>query len=356
MYKFKSEDADLRHFLNSKRKPDFDNFLKVLKGQRPSRPVLFEIFLNEPLYQILAQEKYKSTDRTEKLRVNIKAFTVAGFDYTTAYGCDIAFKTNREEKNGMSTISLNEGGIIFDEESFENYEWPDPDSYDYSLLTKASDYLPEGMKLMVMGPGGVLENVIALTGYENLCYMVKDNEPLAKAIFDRVGSILVRYYENCAPYETVGALMSNDDWGFKGQTMLSVDDMKKYVFDWHEKIVEKIHNHDKPAILHSCGDLSAVMDDVIDHMKFDAKHSFEDNITPVEDIYDMYSERIAILGGIDMDFLCRESIDRIYERSCKMLDRSRSKGGYALGSGNSVPEYVPHKNFYAMILAARNWE
>ncbi|MDD3663297.1 MAG: uroporphyrinogen decarboxylase family protein [Candidatus Pacebacteria bacterium] len=209
------------------------------------------------------------------------------------------------------------------------------------------------MKLMIMGPGGVLENAIALTGYENLCFMIKDNEPLAKAIFDKVGSILVRYYEICAPFDTVGALMSNDDWGFKGQTMLSTEDMRKYVFGWHKKIVEKIHERNKPAILHSCGDLGKVMDDVIDDMKFDAKHSYEDNIMPVEKIYDLYSERIAILGGIDMDFLCREEPEMIFNRSYEMLEKSTVNGGYALGSGNSIPCYVPHKNFYSMILASR---
>ena len=39
--------------------------------------------------------------------------------------------------------------------------------------------------------------------------------------FGAVGSRLVRYYEICAAYDTVGALISNDDWGFKSQTMLS---------------------------------------------------------------------------------------------------------------------------------------
>jgi len=35
-----------------------------------------------------------------------------------------------------------------------------------------------------------------------------------------------------------------------------------------------------------------------------------------------------------------------------MLDRSARAGGYALGTGNSVPEYVPDANYFAMISAA----
>jgi uroporphyrinogen decarboxylase len=32
-----------------------------------------------------------------------------------------------------------------------------------------------------------------------------------------------------------------------------------------------------------------------------------------------------------------------------MLTKTEKKGGYALGTGNSVPEYVPYNNYLAMI-------
>ena len=35
-----------------------------------------------------------------------------------------------------------------------------------------------------------------------------------------------------------------------------------------------------------------------------------------------------------------------------MLERTRARGGYALGTGNSVPEYVPDDKYFAMIRAA----
>jgi uroporphyrinogen decarboxylase len=35
-----------------------------------------------------------------------------------------------------------------------------------------------------------------------------------------------------------------------------------------------------------------------------------------------------------------------------MLDLAETRGGYALGSGNSIPEYVPQENYLAMISAA----
>ena len=195
--------------------------------------------------------------------------------------------------------------------------------------------------------------MIALVGFESLCMMLVDDAELAKDIFDAVGGRLVRYYEICAPYESVGAVISNDDWGFKTGTMLSPAQMRQYVIPWHKRIVEVIHTAGKPSILHSCGKLDEVMDDVIDDIGYDAKHSFEDVILPVEEAYERWGDRIAILGGIDMDFMCRSRPEQIRERCEAMLGRTEKRGGYALGTGNSVPEYVPYENYIAMIDCVR---
>jgi uroporphyrinogen decarboxylase len=134
--------------------------------------------------------------------------------------------------------------------------------------------------------------------------------------------------------------------------MLAPEQMRRYVFPWHERIVAAAHAAGKPAILHSCGNLEAVMDDVIDGIGYDAKHSFEDNILPVEDVYETYGDRIAVVGGIDVDYLVQADPHAIADRSAAMLQRTADRGGYALGSGNSIPEYVPDQSFFAMISPA----
>lgn len=319
--------------------PCFDNLLAVLRGEEPKRPTLFEMFMHTALHEKLAGPEYANPqNELEEMRLLVQAFRAAGYDYATVRGSDFRFPTG--EQHMQKTRSLNEGSLIHNRRSFEEYPWPDPDAFDYSRLEKITSELPAGMKLVVMGPGGVLENVIDLVGYENLCYMLIDDRELVEDIFAAVGSRLVRYYEITAAYPTVGALISNDDWGFKSQTMLAPRDMRQLVFPWHEQIVSAIHAAGKPAILHSCGNLEAVMNDIIDGMKYDGKHSFEDNILPVEEAYERWGERIAILGGIDLDFVCRETPENIRCRAEAMLERAKGRGGYALGSGNSIPEYV----------------
>jgi len=342
------------------RKPDMENLYSVLRGEKPSRPTLFELFMNQDLYERLAGRKLKvlkdggpgqaEENALDNLKLVVEAYAAAGYDYATTHASAFAFEAGEHERK--NTISLNEDFVITDEASFERYRWPDPSKADFSRLENIRPFLPEGMKLMVMGPGGVLENVITLTGYDNLCFMIYENPKLAEAVFNHVGERLLAYYQRALQYDTIGLLMSNDDWGFKHQTFLSPADMRKYVFPWHKKYVELAHSKKIPAVLHSCGYANDIMDDIINFMGYDGKHSYEDAILPVEECYDRWHSRIAILGGIDVNYIIQRSEEEITARCRAMLKRAESGGSYALGTGNSVPEYIPQDHFIALLKAA----
>ncbi len=336
-----------------KNEPCFDNLLKIIRCEKPSRPTLFEFFLNTKLYEVLSDMKMGNLDFSYNYEVAIPAFANAGYDYATLRGSD--FKFPKGDHSLLKTLSANSGAIINSKKDFLNYVCPNPADCDYSILEKCSKTLPLGMKIIVWGPGGVLENVIDLVGYDNLCFMLVEDPEFADDIFNFVGTRLVEYYKICAGYDSVGALISNDDWGFSSQTLLSPNDLRKYVFPYHKEIVKVIHSFNKPAILHSCGNLSEVMDDIIDDIKYDAKHSFEDKILPVEDAYAKYHPRIAILGGIDLDFVCRSTPEAIKLRCEKMIEQTDGCKGYAIGTGNSVPDYVPFENYFAMIDSCRKF-
>jgi len=352
MKKFDSSFLDFNYFQKNTRKPDFNNFLDVLYRRVPKRPTLFEFFINSgDLQKKLYPYEDAPYQSIQSYLNSINAFKHAGYDYYTINSPGFSFKIDKHRTSDQKSISMNHDAPICDEETFDAYEWESPDDYDYDYLAKLESLLPEGMKLVMWGPGGVLENVTSLLGFDQLCYLIADDEPFVQKMFDAVGSRLLRYYEICAKYDSIGALISNDDWGFNTQTMLKPADMRKFVFPWHKKIVEAIHAQGKPAILHSCGNLKDVMDDIIYDMKYDAKHSYEDNITPVEEAYELWGDKIAILGGLDLNFICTATPEEVYNRSVKMLERTAARGGYALGSGNSIPEYVPEENFLAMLAA-----
>ena len=122
---------------------------------------------------------------------------------------------------------------------------------------------------------------------------------------DKVDELLATIFATTAEMPGVGAMCLGDDMGFKTATMISPTDLRRYVFPWQRKLAQIAHAHDMPFLLHSCGNLEAIMDDLIDDVGIDAKHSFEDIILPVTEAKKLYGDRIALLGGIDVDVLCR---------------------------------------------------
>ena len=94
------------------------------------------------------------------------------------------------------------------------------------------------------------------------------------------------------------------------------------------------------------------MDDVI-ALGINAKHSNEDAIAPYDEWITRYNAHIGLLGGIDVDLLCQkapaEITNDVYEKGRRFRAAAR---GYALGSGNSIPDYVPVDGYLAMIEGA----
>ena len=329
-------------------KPDFNNLLAVLRGERPARPTLFEFYMNDSLYwKYSAPLPADCPKELEGYVATILAYFRLGYDYAPVLLPGFHFDWGK--KHAKESFSMNDGAEIFDRVSFETYSWPDPDRAAYDLLDLLAPFIPEGMKLIAWGHGGVFENVTALVGYENLCIMIMEDEELVTDIFTQAGSRFLKYYENCVKYDSVGAIISNDDWGFRSQTLISPAQLRKFVFPWHKRIAAAAHTAGRPAILHSCGQLEAVWEDIICDMKFNGKHSYEDAILPVEQAYEKYQGRIGILGGMDLDFVCRSTPDAVYARANQLIERSLERGGYALGTGNSIPEYTPVENYLAMI-------
>lgn len=331
---------------NTVREPDFRNIQRILERKVPDRPTLYEFMIDDG--RVIRESGIKGdlTDFKDRLSANHIAYRRIGYDFSAVHAS--LFHFNLKARKAGSSVSMNNGGIIADRKEFDDYIWNEPEDFSLEPLMMSSEYLAQGMKTLICCPCGVLENVVAILGFENLCIMLYEDEDLVSEIFDNVGSRLIRYYRMILDLPFVGGIISNDDWGFNTQTMISPDMMRKYVFPYHRQIVSDAHAKGKPAILHSCGNYSAIIDDIIEDMKFDGRHSYEDNICPVEEAYEAIHERIAVLGGIDFGMLISSTPDTIMDRSMKMLERTSQRGSYALGSGNSITSFIPEENYKAM--------
>jgi len=339
-------------FRKPNREPNFNNFIKTLKREPTNRPVLFEFIISSDKEKFLIGDKYNDETEFDRVKSTILSFDSAGYDYAPIIIRGLTFERQHEEIAHVKTKSINEGDMIKDWESFHNYKWPEITDCDFSIIEDAAKYLHPQARFLPFSLDGILENTIGIVGYQTLCLMVYDDPELLEAVFYEVGKRIKQYFVECLKHDAVGAIICNDDWGFNTQTMLPPEILRKNVFPWYKEIVEEAHKVGKYAILHSCGYYGDIIDDVIDVMKFDGRHSYEDNIVRVEDAYDDLHERIAVLGGIDVNFLALATPEEVYKRCKAIVMKSKDKGGYALGSGNSIPDYIPLENYLALLRAA----
>ena len=344
-----------------KPEPNFSRLRKALLLQgEPDRVPFYELFAD---WEIMAEvfdnmeivvPKYRHQVEAVRDRT-IRFYYMLGYDYVpVSIGLNLPRHNilpthdTAELSKGQRTWVDEHHGTIETREDFEKYPWPSPRDIDYSYIENLSKSLPDGM-MVISATTGVLENVTWLMGYENLCYALYEDHHLAKDMFDRVGEILLSAHSTMAQMEWVGALVLGDDMGFRTSTMMSPEHLREYVFPWQKKIAEAAHAYDKPLILHSCGNLEKIIEDLIEYVGIDAKHSFEDIIMPVTEAKRRYGERISILGGIDMNFLCRASPDEVRRYVRRVLNECAPGGGYCLGTGNSVANYINLENYLTML-------
>ena len=95
------------------------------------------------------------------------------------------------------------------------------------------------------------------------------------------------------------------------------------------------------------------LDDLIDVVGIDAKHSNEDKIAPFYWWVETYGDRIGNFGGADVDAVCTYSRQELKEYMEEIIRKSLHRGGVAFGTGNSIPDYVPVDKYMYMVETVR---
>ena len=335
--------------------PDYRHVEDAAYNRVPKRLPLYEHLVNVPVIEKILDKPIGAlyaTDKKAYFREYCRFFREMGYD-TVSYECCITGILP-----GGGALGRHVKGAIQTREDFERYPW---DSLrDRFFETFAADYdalreaLPEGMRAVGGVGNGVFEITQDLTGYIDLCYMREDDPDLFSDLFKRVSGVMAGIWERfLSEWADVYCVCRfGDDLGFKSTTLLSADDVREHIVPGYRQVIEKVHAAGKPFLLHSCGNIFNVMEDLIG-AGIDAKHSNEDQIAPFPVWVERYGDRIGNFGGIDTDAVCRLPEDQMRAYIEDVVDKCQGHGGFAFGSGNSIPDYVPVSQYLTMLRIVR---
>jgi len=347
--------------------PDWEGFMKCLRREgTPARAHYIELIIDgevkeEIITRFGLEDGLDRADPFFHYRRQIALQSFLGYDYITCpdglgEALDTGFTHNNLITSDTAELKRERGRSFVDEhrgpisnwQEYETYHWPDPKNLNTRALEWCQKNLPENM-CMIGLTGSIYENLSWLMGYEPLCYALFEQRDLVTAITQRVIDIYRAEVEVLLQFDRVKVIWGSDDLGFKTGTLISPKDLRELVLPGHKVLAKQAHDAGRPYIMHCCGNLSRIMEDLIEDVKIDGKHSFEDTIEDVCIDKQQFGNHLSLLGGIDVDFLCRASEAEIRQRVRHTLDCCLPGGGYFLGTGNTVTNYIPVENYLAML-------
>ena len=364
----------------NKPRPDIDRFLAAMDGRKvPEKAPLVEYLINDavmrPILENMMGRKWVDTsDQTEYMggqmdlsEANLEIINASldnqivfwyhlGYDFirveaslplpATALLAGDTAAGNQDHNRAWQGLH---DGPIKNWKDFEAYPWPGVTENNFYIHRYICDHLPEGMGFLSCHAGGVFEHVSRLLGYENLCLFLHDQPDLVRAVTDRLGGLIERYNDHLLELDGLAAIFQGEDFGYNTQTLISPRHIREYFLPWHKKYAAQAHRAGKKYYFHSCGKIDEIMDDLIDDIGIDAKHSFQDGVSPISEAKERWGGRIALLGGVDVDKLSSWPPQELRRYVRKIIDACSSGGRFAVGAGNSIPSYIPVENYLTML-------
>ncbi len=232
----------------------------------------------------------------------------------------------------------------------EAFPWPSPDWLDYSLLAEQSRRHEQYAQLY--GFADVWQRPALVRGWEKMFLDMVDHPDWVHYICSKFTDFYQEDYTRAAEITEgrIDLYFLISDLGSQNGPLISLDMFREFVAPYFQKMIHLIHNLDAQVMVHSCGDVSMYIPDLIE-----LGVDILDPIQPTgpemspERLKADFGDQLTFRGGIDMQQLLPhgspEQVRREAQRYCEILGDG---GGYILSSANLFQPDVPPENIVAM--------
>ncbi len=331
-------------------RPDIKTFLTTLKRGKGNHIPLCELGVHPIIKEKLIGRPVK------ELKDDIEFWYKAGYDYIklqpmadfnpAGIGLSNNVTFNQDGTVFRKWASENHG-VISNFDDFENYVFPTKEDFSYEKFDKVKPVLPHGMG--VVGQyGDIFTMTWEMMGFETFSISLFENPDLIEVLNNKVGELVYSMFENMAPHPNVDALWYSDDIAYTNGLLVSPAVLDQFFFPWLKKIGDLARKYNKPLIYHTDGILYDVFDKIID-CGVDAIHPIEPKAMDIAEVKKQYGDKLCVIGNIDVDLLSRGTVDEVKKQIILNIEKVGMNGGYCIGSGNSIPEYVKYENYIAML-------
>ncbi len=346
--------------MNGSFQPDYRHVVDAACNRKVKRLPLYEHGFDASVIKKITGEEVESllhgsyADKVEAQRRVARCGMQLGYDCIPFERCVISLVQDGAALMGRAPA------IIKTMEEVENYPWEkklaeyiERFDEDFSALREA---LPEGMKAVGGIGNGLFETIQDFVPFQELAFLQVDEPEVYECLWGKIGDLMVRLWtwllENHA--DSFAVCRFGDDLGFRSSTLIQPDEIRRHIIPQYKRVIDLVHSHGKPFLLHSCGKIYDVMNELIE-AGIDAKHSNEDAIDTFDVWVNRYGDRIGNFGGIEMNIMTLNTPDEVKAYVRELLPKIEGHGGIAIGTGNQISAYTEPANWIAMTQSVREW-
>jgi len=142
-----------------------------------------------------------------------------------------------------------------------------------------------------------------------------------------------------------------DDMGYKGTQFFSLQMYRDLLKPMHRRAIEWAHSRGMKASLHSCGNISKFIPELID-IGLDMLNPIEvkSGLDPVA-LKKEYGGVLAFHGGLNVALY--DKPEKLWDQMRRVIPAMKENGGYIISSDHSVPETVSFETFGEFVRLAK---
>ncbi len=251
--------------------------------------------------------------------------------------------------------SWGEHTVVNDRAEWRALTFPDPDLPARMAQPKRALELVDGELAVVGAVRGPFSGAWMAAGMVNMSrWLYEDSDLLDEVLHEfarwntQLGLNLVK--------TGVDAIMIHDDWGMNMGLMIQPDQWRRYILPHIAEQVTTLAATGTPIIMHSDGNLNAIMDDIVG-MQISGFNPLQRNAgMDLAQLKRDYGDRLCLIGNISASLtLPHRGVTEVELEALECLRDGAPGGGYIMAPDHSYHAAIPSENVHAVFATCHEY-
>jgi uroporphyrinogen decarboxylase len=231
--------------------------------------------------------------------------------------------------------------------SLHAMDLPDPDNPDRYLHFQPVIDSQRDRYILAKFSYSLYERAWSVRGMENLLVDFTENPSFVQDLLALICEWNLKVMRNLQNYHIDG-IYFGDDWGSQRGLIISPEMWRQFIRPHLKKMYDQAHCQGYDVFIHSCGDIAAILDDLIE-IGLNVFNPFQPEVMDIEAVLKKYSGKLAFYGSLSIQKTLPFGDEKDVEKEVNhRLDLAKKHKGLIISPSHDMPPDIPLKNIISM--------